>query len=31
VFDVDATTPAAFDAADQAGLESLLAKVFAAG
>ena len=31
VFDVDATTPAAFDAADQAGLERLMAKVFAAG
>jgi GAF domain-containing protein len=31
VFDVDATTPAAFDAVDQAGLERLLAKVFAAG
>jgi L-methionine (R)-S-oxide reductase len=31
VFDVDATTPAAFDAVDQAGLERLMAKVFAAG
>ncbi|MDO9608656.1 MAG: GAF domain-containing protein [Brevundimonas sp.] len=31
VFDVDATTPAAFDAVDQAGLERLLARVFAAG
>ncbi|WP_299174864.1 GAF domain-containing protein [uncultured Brevundimonas sp.] len=30
VFDVDATTRAAFDGVDQAGLESLLAKVFAA-
>ena len=31
VFDVDATTPAAFDVVDQAGLERLMAKVFAAG
>ena len=31
VFDVDATTPAAFDAVDQAGLERLMARVFAAG
>ena len=31
VFDVDATTQAAFDAVDQAGLERLMAKVFAAG
>lgn len=31
VFDVDATTKGAFDAVDQAGLESLLARVFAAG
>ena len=31
VFDVDATTPAAFDAEDKAGLERLLAKVFAVG
>jgi L-methionine (R)-S-oxide reductase len=30
VFDVDATTPAAFDEVDQAALERLLAKVFAA-
>ena len=30
VFDVDATTPAAFDAVDQAALERLLGKVFAA-
>jgi GAF domain-containing protein len=31
VFDVDATTRSAFDAEDQAGLERLLARVFAAG
>ncbi|PZO07893.1 MAG: diguanylate phosphodiesterase [Alphaproteobacteria bacterium] len=31
VFDVDATTPAVFDAVDQAGLERLMARVFAAG
>ena len=31
VFDVDATTPAAFDAVDQAGLERLMARGFAAG
>ena len=31
VFDVDATTPTAFDVVDQAGLERLMAKVFAAG
>lgn len=30
VFDVDATTPAAFDAVDQAALERLLGRVFAA-
>jgi GAF domain-containing protein len=30
VFDVDATTPAAFDAVDQAALERLLGKVFGA-
>ncbi len=30
VFDVDATTPAAFDETDQAALERLLGKVFAA-
>ena len=31
VFDVDAVEPAAFDAVDAAGLERLMAKVFAAG
>ena len=31
VFDVDATTPAAFDAEDQVALERLMARVFAAG
>lgn len=31
VFDVDATTKSAFDAIDQAALERLMAKVFAAG
>ena len=31
VLDVDATTPAAFDAEDQVALERLMAKVFAAG
>lgn len=31
VFDVDATTPAAFDAEDRVALERLMAKVFAAG
>jgi GAF domain-containing protein len=30
VFDVDATTPAAFDEVDQAALEQLLGKVFGA-
>ena len=29
VFDVDATTPAAFDTDDQEALERLMAKVFA--
>jgi GAF domain-containing protein len=29
VFDVDSTTPAAFDATDQAGLEAILRQVFA--
>lgn len=31
VFDVDATTPAAFDAVDAEALERMLAKVFSAG
>ena len=31
VLDVDATTPSAFDTEDQAALERLMAKVFAAG
>ena len=31
VLDVDATTPAAFDAEDQVALERLMARVFAAG
>ena len=31
VFDVDATTPAAFDAEDQVALERLMARVFGAG